>query len=544
MGETLSHPRFLMDLYIFVKMKRLLITAVLILTATLGFAQVQLEPVVDERIELNSTVFRLAGIPEYNMGLISSYNEAIDSCFMDFKDSKLMEYVMKMREENGLGYSAVAASSLYLKIENGKVRIDDRMDLSTLPGLGHQWKDEKAFRKYVSLLNDFYVKSDFHTFFENSRPIYEKVTGGMKDMLKFLNTEWFAGFFGQEFPSVHLYVGVVNGRSNYYLGPNSYYYRNADPGFSIILGALPHFTLDNLYPLLHETCHHFSNPLFEEYWPQMQDAGEKMFPYVADSIMQYGYGSAYEAMLEWQNNLFSAMYYRENYKFIESLMFPEERIEELKRLGVEYSSTADNLVVPMSRQNMDRGFIWFKRSVDFMENFFRNRDIYPHVADFMPQLVKFLDHTARDYGRVMFEFENRHPYVVNVFPAAGSNIWNDDLEEIRVTFSEPMALGIFGVSGMTEEDQADGGADISALPLMKNSVMDGYHNTSAGKYWSADNRTFVIKIDRERLERDRNYGIKLSGAWFMDEDRNKMLEDFTITYTTETAQLNSEIKDR
>lgn len=62
-------------------------------------------PIVDERLELSSIVFRLAGAEEYVCDGVPQY----------------------MKE---IGYDAVVSSAFYLKIENGRVGIADEAKLA------------------------------------------------------------------------------------------------------------------------------------------------------------------------------------------------------------------------------------------------------------------------------------------------------------------------------------------------------------------------------------------------------------------------------
>lgn len=505
-------------------MRRLTISLIVICLSISCFAQMR--AAVDERIELTGTVFRLAGISEYSRGYIPEYDYDIDSCFQDFKEGPLTEYIKTMRRENGLGYSAVAASAMFLKIEDGKVRINDEMDLSKLPGLGMQWKDEKSFRKYVRLLNDFYIESDYHAFFESHRPLFGRVTDAMSNLLKCLAPEWFSDFFGHEFLSMNLYVSPVNGSSNYYLATDSYSLKNTGEGFSIIIGGQEYYPVEMMYPLIHEICHHYSNPMFDRHWQEMKDAAETMYPYVSGTIMQYGYGNAYETMMEWQNNLFTLMYYKDNFKLMDSYVFPEEVKEKLRQMGLKADLSADDFVVPECSEMTERGFIWMQRSVDFMKNFYSNRDIYHDVEDFMPQLVGFLDNAAKNYGQIIFEYKHRRPYVTDIFPVNGSNLLEVPVDEIRITFSEPMT---FGISSVGPPDDTLG---VSWLPLVEFHPMTNETDPQNGRYW-ADERTFVVRIDRQGLEMDKEYGVVLSGRAFCDSEYNKMESDYVITYTTD-----------
>lgn len=453
---------------------------------------------MDERIELTCAVFRLANIPEFNQGLIDEYNQDIDSCFRDFKDGQLTEYIKTMRRENGLGYSAVVGSAMYLQIDDGTVKVNEDMDLSSLPGLGSQWKDINTFREYVNLLNDFYRKSGFHSFYESHLPLYGHAETGMTDVLQYLNPDWFVDFFNNDPPALGVYVAPG-------LGPNNYFiYGGSDIGYSIVIGARPAYQFELLEMIVHETCHYYSNPLFYQYWPHMEKAACVMYPYASGMVANNGYGSAQETMLEWQNCLFCLMYYRDNIDFFLSKMPDIADIADI--------DFRDLFVSPILQTITEKGFIWMPRSVDFMENFYNNRDIYHNIEDFMPQLVGFLDNAAENYGQIIFEYEHRRPYVTDIFPVNGSNLLDVLVNEIRITFSEPMAEGIYSL-GRNFEDTT-----FSCLPYK-----DAYF---------ADERTFVIEFDRSKLEENKEYRLQFNGSFFCDSEYNKMGSDYVITYTT------------
>ena len=103
-------------------MKTKVILFLLFLVSYSTWAQINIT--TDERIELTSVVFRLAGVPEYNDGEVTSYNTTIDEYFEDYKDHALFEYIRKLRNEDRLGYASVAASAFYITIQDGTVTIE------------------------------------------------------------------------------------------------------------------------------------------------------------------------------------------------------------------------------------------------------------------------------------------------------------------------------------------------------------------------------------------------------------------------------------
>lgn len=461
---------------------------ILLLTLLIGGYNIsfgQLISKVDERIELTGVVFRLAGIPEYTEGVIEEYNEDIDNYFADFRYGDLTAFVIKLRNENGLGYSSVAGSALALSIENGHVIQHPCFLNSELPGLGPQWKDEETFKKYVELLDDFYVKSNFRKFFEDHKELYQKMEANINELFADFNGKWFSDFFGipLEYPIV--FVGVGNGHCNYYIVDYE-----SDTDWAIVIGGRMQHSAEYTIPtIIHEICHNYSNPLFYKYWPQMEQAANKIYDKdTQEKMAESAYGDASATVREWQNNLCVAMYLQDNAPLYKDFWVANVR---------------------------DMGFIWMPRSVQFMENYYGNRDKYPHFDSFMTQIVEFLNYTANDFERVKFEYENRHPYVVSVFPVNGSNIKDGNFSEIKVKFSKPMVSGCYSV-GVVKDD-----ASFSRIP----------RSEIINPFWE-DEYTFIIPIEPSQVENNKKYGVVLESRGFLTNDLSNLHEDYLITFNT------------
>ena len=85
---------------------RNIICLVFLLVCVTGKCFGQLQPKVDERIELTGVVFRIAGVPEYTYGVIEEYNKDIDEYFQSYSHHDLIDYIIKLRNEDRLGYAA------------------------------------------------------------------------------------------------------------------------------------------------------------------------------------------------------------------------------------------------------------------------------------------------------------------------------------------------------------------------------------------------------------------------------------------------------
>lgn len=419
---------------------------------------------VDERFELTSIVFALADAKEYNQCLVPSYKDDIQAYFSEFNSSAPIEYVKQLRMQ-GIGYDAVSTTAEMLEIVDGTIRLQAGYDMARISETDRRW-DEKSFSKYLKMLNRFYRESDFHTFFKAHGDLYRSAEECFDACYEGRLTDWFSSFFGAPIDAdIQVYLSLCNGPSNYAM-PHG-----------ILIGVMTDregvFRFDDyntLFVLLHEFGHHYSGPLFEAYWPQMKQAAEKIYPSVAEQMHRSAYSGAYTTCNEWLNNLLVSMYFRE-YR------------------PSEYRGIIGSM--------MKRGFIWMVRSAEFMDNFYANRELYPHIDDFMPQLVGFLDFTADQFDFVLDEYEHRRPYIKSVFPACGTDI--TDVTEIIVTFSEPMIKA----SGFEPVDD----------PAVKVPL----HNY-VGVRWSDDFRQVILKMDPSKAEPKSTYGFRLRPEWFQSQN--------------------------
>lgn len=453
-------------------MKRLLLILSAILFGCLT-ANAQISSHVDERFELTSISFRLAGIPEYSQCSIPAYAEAIDTYFKPYADSELTDYILELRENYGVAYDALPSVTALLEIKNGRVRLQPRYDISKISEVDSRWNKE-TLAKYLKLLDKFYRESDFRRFFDEHKEQYALTEKQLDACISEIKTEWFETFFGEPLdPHIGVYVCLTNGPHNYAF----------DQG--ILIGASEAYHIDTVYTVLHELCHHYTGPLFFAHLSEVEEAANKIFSVVWEEMRQRAYGTAKTTLLEWLNNLCVLMYYK----------------EYLDRYGY---------VRVWTRINANNGFIWMPRSVEFMENFYEDRTSYPHIDDFMPQLALFLNYTANNMDVVQQEFERRHPYVTGVFPAVGSDISNE--KEIRVRFSEPMRTDCKGVWLIDET--------IEIVP-----------NDYDSSYWK-DDRTFVIPILTDSLAPNRIYGIKVSKTFFLSDKDYILDRDTDLIFNT------------
>lgn len=464
-------------------MKPLPTTILLTFFSISAIAQNPFTPKVDERIELTGVVFRLAGIPEYSAGEDEEYNNDIDEYFKKYQDDRLIEYIRQLRKENALGYAAVAASSLHLEISDGNVIVCPYKDVSTLAGIGGQWKDEKVFKKYVSLLDDFYKRSDFHTFFIEHKDTYDRYVKSASSLTSMINPQFFNDFYGIEFVWPDIYVAVNNGKSNYFIGD-----LEDQNNYSIIIGGRKSYIIENMLPvIIHEICHNYSNPICTSFWGELQDAFDICLSdtEVTDKLASIGYKDKFGIALEWFTNLCTAMYLEENIPLLTQYYVSRLR---------------------------DNGYIWMPRCVNYMGYFRENQEHYSTIQDFMPQLVLAMNEIAKNYDKIKSEAVRR-PYIADIYPANGSDISKFKGDAITIRFSEDMSPYSFAIG---QNPDISEGAEV--IPRKGEPI------------WK-DSRSFLIPIDTTAIKSGKEYYLYIGSQGFVTPDYRSMEGGYIITYS-------------
>jgi hypothetical protein len=99
-------------------------------------------------------------------------------------------------------------------------------------------------------------------------------------------------------------------------------------------------------------------------------------------------------------------------------------------------------------QHHAEGFLWIKKLVDLLDQYENNRDKYPTLADFMPEIVKLQNEIVTDeYIAKLQELQKRKeeedsPQIMATNPLNGAKDVDPGITEISVTFDRPMSRGM------------------------------------------------------------------------------------------------------
>ena len=468
-------------------MRRLTISLIVICLSISCFAQMR--ATVDERMELTSIVFRIAGAEEFVNDQMQEYGEAIDRWFGKYSSHELIDHIRKMRQETALAMAGVVGSVPYLVIDGKGVHDSGLKKGSEIDG---RWTDSN-WDKYVRLLDDFYRKSRFHEFFESRQDFYRGVENGMNTYLSQLDTAWFRSFFGHYDEPV-VYVAAANGFHNYYLNTSSI----QEGSFAIAIGY-PGPWYDPTEVILHEMCHQYTNRM-DRFYPEVESAMLRIFenPELVLKYYQNHYGDPEAIFYEWLTNLCVAMYMKEH---TDNLQY---KVQELNNF--------------LSKMAIDYGFVWMERSMQFMDNFYADRESYPVFEAYMPRICEFMNNIVitENWLKVLEETKPHRPYITNIYPVDGSCLLDyEKVDAVRVTFSQPM-MNAHGIKEI--------------LPIGGN-IFNGPES-----YWE-DSVTYVLPLLEDAVIKDTTYVITLNKDFFIGAKYTYTMEhDYQIIYRKKDKQ--------
>lgn len=471
-------------------MKRLLLLFCLGIFCYPLHGAAQLKSTTSEIFELSSIAFRLASAEEYMHCPIPSYVDDIDNYFASYSDHEFIRFIKQIRENYLIGYDAVGSAAANLVVIDGNIAISPDFDKSRISEIDARW-EVGVYGKYVDLMNEFFKDTHFDKFYSDHRKLYDVATSRADKLLENIDIKWFGSFFGEELGQVRIVASLCSGQCNY-----AYPLLNKNNEFGIIIGCradakgLPVYSAWTPHTIIHELSHCFTNKLIEGIWDRIEPAALKIYPYVEQRLLKEGaIGFPTNMIYEWFTDLSTNMYFREN-----------------------GAAKGIPLTLQIATQQ-NKGFIWMEKSVDFMNGFYENRDLYPCVKDYMPQIAMFINEIASDFDQVITDYENRNPRVVETLPGPESTVALD-MDQIVIKFSEPMNTGLYGY-GRTKEE---GVLQVPALNGDK-------------EFWQ-DDVTFVIPINNKKLIPNRRYGLSIKKYYFTSAKQYPLSEDFTLYFNT------------
>lgn len=348
-------------------MKRIRTTIILvaiIVTFLPTSAQIKVES--SEAVELMSIASRMASFREYCMDAGGQYTQDTEEWFAPYRNHNFIKFYQSLRNQYGIGYDAVMNMAINLDINGQELSL-----LGDKSSLERRWT-QVDIDTFLVKLNEFYIDSRFHEFYQNHKSFYDEVLRTYEaNVMQYFHQDWYAQFYGTEPKDIfHVVIGFTNGGGNY--GPNRQlpgqpkevfaicgYYIDPDTGKAYENG------MDYASTLIHEFNHSFVNYLYESNATALDPISKKLQKLSAYSMRNQAYTNGETIINESIVRAAVIMYMHDN-------GFSKQQIE-------------DEIYDQVSR-----GFHWMPELVIALKNYSINRKRYPTLADYYPEIAKCL----------------------------------------------------------------------------------------------------------------------------------------------------------
>lgn len=459
-----------------------------------SMAQNSLPVGFDERTDLLSVVFRLAGNREYNQCGISTYSRQVDDYFSNYKQHQVVTFAQQCVQNSGISYDAVVAYAMHLVLpnkDNANIVFDTNFKKGGDDSFD-RWSEEEK-QEFLQSLNDFYQKSQFHQWYESTRDIREEAIASFNENIaKSIDLAWFNQFFGSiKNADFQVVLSLLVGPNNY--GCSAALNNGVDKFAPVIgcahtdtLGKIVYANKNVILPIvIHEFCHGFCNPLNAENWDGMKDKAESVFKLNAVKLSQMAYTNA-ETMM--------------NETFVRSCVI---------RYILDHHSgaNADQLI------KNESDFYLTSTLVESLTRYESSREKYATMADYMPELVK--DINAFDVKAFQKQQKQNQKLLGRVVKCSIKNRAKNvpaGKQTLVIQFSKPMMPGIALGYGASD------GQFLDFEAALRNSFS-----------WSNDRRTISIYLD---LKPDTHYAFSILGDYFQTEDGHPLDKTTFIDFWT------------
>lgn len=451
----------------------------------IGFSQnYTIKPIVDERTELLSIIFRLAEAREYVNNNIQIYTNEIDTYFQPFKNHKVVKYAKKLRKLNGVSYDAVMSMAIHIEIKDGIIKFKDNIADNSLD---KRWGTKG--NKFVKYLNDFYQASDFHSFFINNKTFYDKTKDNFAAYVNKIDFNWFEKYYGEPMKGNFNLILSISNYGNY--GPdvtfkngNKNIYAIMSPWKADSLG-FPIFHKSIVEIIIHEFSHSFCNHLIDENYDQMRERAEEFNELVKGKMKRQAYGKPKTMLYEILVRASVIKYFQ--------------------------AHTDDNInneyIASLISGEKSRGFIWISQLVDLLSEYENGN--YKSLKEFMPKIIELQNSLSPE--KLFNKYKEECPYIVSSNIKNGDKNVDPNIKNLIVNFDRPMNIHR---NGSTYGKQG--------LKCSLKSV-EAKWNTETQQQW-------ILSVE---LKPNKDYSIAFPAEWFSDaKSGNNLKETYYLDFKT------------
>ena len=324
---------------------------------------------VDPTVELFCIIHRLAktGVDESHK--LPNYIRDIENYFAPFQNHRAVNMAKNLWETHHINISALSTLVVYLGDPPELIPLNQ---LDPLPSeLDSRWTVD-VIPEFIEAAREFSRDSEYMVFFDSQKELFDR---SIMNLYKSLNDEnmldWYKNYFGYVPNNYTIVVGMQTGVGNY--GASITRSDGTNDFFSIIgahspffWNGIPRFSSSWLTSIVvHEFCHPYINPLIVQNIELLKESGDKLYSYNKDKLTGIG-------CLAWNHMM-------------------NEYIVRACVIRYFHSKKDSKAVENQIRSDENQGFIGIRALADIFEEYEKNRDKYPNMDSFIPQIEIYFE---------------------------------------------------------------------------------------------------------------------------------------------------------
>lgn len=339
-------------------------------------------------------------------------------------------------------------------------------------------------KQFISLLNQFYKKTNFQEFFNNHFGDYQKAESEYQmTILSDFNQDWYSKFYGKKANEDYkIILGYGNGGGNYGIKTHPEKQKeivNAVVGiWSFDKEGNVKFDKNEFQPLLiHEFNHSFVNYILEmnNNASKLENSSKIIYALVKEDMESQAYGNL-ETMINESLVRAAVIHYMMDNKYSQKDIDEEILIQEKRK------------------------FLWMKELVDLLGKYKNDRKKYPSLESFYPEIISFYNQLSPKMSTLISDYEKKQPKVVSIFP----DIWNKNdvdpaIKEITINFDREMAESSSINMGSTGKEH---------FPLTKNEGFVNNHRSIKLLTEMKPNTEYEFVFTDSRFKSKEGYPLK------------------------------------
>jgi hypothetical protein len=380
---------------------------------------------VDPRVELLTTVARLAGFREFTMGNSRSpYAERVERNFGPQREHPVVKRLVALRAESGVSYDAIPSMALHL---GPLPELAELVPFDAAPErLDARWGGIRA-REFLSDLRDFARVTKAAEFFEGEREFHAQVARRLSERLSQSRAlPWFDAFFGERAGAQYTATaGLLCGGGNFGVGVR---FGDGTPErINPVFGCwtwdaegLPVFDESYLPLFVHELCHTYTNPFVDRFERELAAAGQRIHASTAAAMQRQGYGT-------WKTMVYET--------------FVRASVVRCRR-----ATEGDAAAAQQAAEEVKQHFKWVPALEQLLGEYEAAREKYADFGAFVPRIVELLEHEAAKLPDPALA-----PKLVGIEPANGANDVDPSLTQLVVRFDRAMRDQSWSLVGSKEQ---------------------------------------------------------------------------------------------